>query len=414
MADIFPSPQELLNPFPFYKKMRHLDPVAYDDKNSMWGIFGYNDAQTILTDYRNFSSDVQKLANIKKSSQKEQEPQGFRPSLLTSDPPYHSKLRSVIASAFTPKTISKLKPTIEEIGHDMINKIIEKGKMDLISDLAYPLPVTVIAQLVGVPVMDQDLFRNWADQLLGSTTGSSNIPDKNSEHIFKKVQNEMDSYFGNIVGKRKAIPRNDLISNLLNAEIDGNSLSEQEILAFCSLLLLAGHVTTVNLIGNTIRSLLEHPQQFKLLLLQDNKSYPLIPSAIEETLRYRSPVQALFRFAIRDTNIGGRKIQYGQRMIIWIGSANHDESIFHFPEQFDMARNPNAHIAFGHGIHFCLGSTLARLEAQVVLKIILERLHDLRFDDEYKQEALKPLHGVFFHGVNHLPLRFRPSVPIVK
>ncbi len=212
----------------------------------------------------------------------------------------------------------------------------------------------------------------------------------------------------------KQYRRNDLISNLLNAEIDGDSLSEQEILAFCSLLLLAGHVTTVNLIGNTIRSLLEHPQQFKLLLLQDNKSYPLIPSAIEETLRYRSPVQALFRFAIHDTNIGGRKIQYGQRMIIWIGSANHDESIFHFPEQFDMARNPNAHIAFGHGIHFCLGSTLARLEAQVVLKIILERLHDLRFDDEYKQEALKPLHGVFFHGVNHLPLRFRPSVPIGK
>lgn len=412
--------------------MRSLNPIAYDDKNGIWGIFRYNDAQTILTDYRSFSSDVQKLANFKQKQssplkqpeqneeeqEKKEQQETLRPSLLTSDPPYHSQLRSVISSAFTPNTISKLKPRIEKIGHDMVNKIVEKGKMDLISDLAYPLPATVIAELLGVPIKDHDLFKKWADQLLGSTSGSSNLPDKNSEHIFKKVQNEMDSYFGNIIGKRQARPRNDLISNLLNAEIEGHSLSEQEILAFCSLLLLAGHVTTVNLIGNTIRSLLEHPKQFKLLLSShddNNNSYPLIPSAIEETLRYRSPVQALIRFAIQDANIGGQKIQCGQRMVIWIGSANHDESVFSSPEEFDIIRNPYAHIAFGHGIHFCLGSALARLEAQVVLKIILERLHDLRFDDdEYNQEALKPLHGVFFHGVSHLPLRFKPGVPISK
>jgi cytochrome P450 len=194
-VDIFPLPEEYLNPFPFYKKMRSLNPIVYDDKNGIWGIFRYNDAQSILTDYKSFSSDVQRLASLQKqsSSQKQPErkeeeeekeqkvqPKALRPSLLTSDPPYHSQLRSVISSAFTPNTISKLKPRIEKIGHDMVNKIVEKGKMDLISDLAYPLPATVIAELLGVPVEDHDLFKKWADQLLGSTSGSSSLPDKNS------------------------------------------------------------------------------------------------------------------------------------------------------------------------------------------------------------------------------------------
>jgi cytochrome P450 len=220
-------------------------------------------------------------------------------------------------------------------------------------------------------------------------------------------------------------PSNDLIDNLLRAEIDGDRLSEEDILAFCSLLLLAGHVTTVNLIGNAVRSLLEHSQQLKqLLLLQNNgnshENYDsLISSAIDETLRYRSPVQGVFRFAIHDVTLGEKgkeqTIMRGQRMIMWIGSANHDESIFTNAEIFDINRNTtDTHLAFGHGIHFCLGSILATLEAQVVLKIILERLHNLRFANEYNKELLKPLHGVFFHGVSSMPLCFEPNRPIKK
>src|ERR687885_1708204 len=231
--NIFPSPRESLNPFPFYAQMRKFHPIEYDQKNGIWGIFRYNDIQSILTDYRNFSSDIQKLVNIQQEQeiQKSRELQDhkkkrrpLRSSLLTSDPPRHSQLRRVITSAFSPNTIYKLKPRIGQICHDLIDNAIEQGHMDLINDLAYPLPITVIAELLGIPSQDQDTFRKWADDLLGSTRGSSNnLPtDKDSEKIFSRIQSEMDSYFNNIIEKRRtqkelSSSSNDLIDNLLRA-----------------------------------------------------------------------------------------------------------------------------------------------------------------------------------------------------
>ena len=434
--DVFPPSDQILNPFPFYAQMRKFHPIVYDDKNKVWGIFSYDDIQSVLTNHKFFSSDVQKLMKMQQAEMKQQEQnnkretdESVRRSILTSDPPYHNKLRSVISSAFTLNTIGRLRPRIEEICHDMVDKVIEKGHMDLITDLAYPLPVTVIAELLGIPSDDQDTFKRWADELIGSTnSSSSNLPvDRASEQIFKRVQNEMDSYFINIIEKRKMnkVPSTDLISNLLKAEIDGNKLTEEEILAFCSLLLLAGHVTTVNLIGNMIRSLLEYPKQLEQLLLpyssnnineHNSDNYPSISSAIDETLRYRSPVQALIRFATEDVVIREQKIQRGQRLIIWIGSANHDESVFHDAERFDITRSfsNNPHLAFGYGIHFCLGSALASLEAEVVLNIILDRLKDVKFAQDYKEESLRPLYGIFFHGVSNLPLSFKPAKLRVK
>jgi cytochrome P450 len=202
--------------------------------------------------------------------------------------------------------------------------------------------------------------------------------------------------------------------------MDGNRLTEDEILAFCSLLLLAGHVTTVNLIGNMIRSLIDNPNQLEKLLVHHNghmiskdnpNDYPLISSAIDETLRYRSPVQALIRFAAEDVVIGEQRIERGQRLIIWIGSANRDESIFDDAEKFYINRSfsKNAHLAFGYGIHYCLGSALASLEAQVVLKVILDRLKNIKYPEDYKEESLSPLYGTFFHGVKSLPLTFKPA-----
>ena len=434
--DVFPPSDQILNPYPFYAQMRKFHPIVYDDKNKVWGIFSYDDIQSVLTNHKFFSSDVQKLMKMQQAEMKQQEQnnkrerdESVRRSILTSDPPYHNKLRSVISSAFTLNTIGRLRPRIEQICHDMVDKVIEKGHMDLITDLAYPLPVTVIAELLGIPSDDQDTFKRWADELIGSTnSSSSNLPvDRASEQIFKRVQNEMDSYFINIIEKRKMnkVPSTDLISNLLKAEIDGNKLTEEEILAFCSLLLLAGHVTTVNLIGNMIRSLLEYPKQLEQLLLpyssnnineHNSDNYPSISSAIDETLRYRSPVQALIRFATEDVVIREQKIQRGQRLIIWIGSANHDESVFHDAERFDITRSfsNNAHLAFGYGIHFCLSSALASLEAEVVLKIILDRLKDVKFAQDYKEESLRPLYGIFFHGVSSLPLSFKPAKLRVK
>ena len=434
--NVFPPPDQMLNPFPFYAQMRKFHPIVYDDKNKVWGIFRYDDIQSVLTNYKHFSSDFQKLINIQQLEMEQQEqnnkqqgPESERRSILTSEPPYHNKLRSVISSAFTSTTIGTLRPRIEEISHDMIDKVIEKGSMDLINDLAYPLPVTVIAELLGIPSDDRDTFKRWADELIGSTTSSnSNLPiDKASEQIFKRVQTEMDSYFINIIEKRKVdkVPSNDLIRNLLKAEMDGNKLTEDEILAFCSLLLLAGHVTTVNLIGNIIRSLLDNPKQLEQVLVHhnsyminkhDSNNYPLISSAIEETLRYRSPVQALIRFAAEDVVIREQRIERGQRLIIWIGSANRDEFIFDDAEKFDINRSfsKNAHLAFGYGIHFCLGSALASLEAQVVLKVVLDRLKNMKYPEDYKEESLRPLYGTFFHGVKSLPLTFKPAKMRVK
>lgn len=429
--DIFPPPDQILDPFPFYSKMRKSHPIAYDDKNKIWGIFRYDDILNILTDYRHFSSDVQELINIQQAESKLQDQNKIperseapRRSILTSDPPYHNKLRSVISFTFASNRMSILRPRIEEIGNELIDMVIESGHMDLINDLAYPLPVTVIAELLGIPSADRDTFSRWADELIGATAvDNSNLPiDRASEQTFKRVQNEMDSYFIKIIEKRKMnkLPGNDLISNLLNAEIDDNKLTDEEIFAFCSLLLLAGHVTTVNLIGNMIRSLLENPDQLEKLSTlanshttskQNPHKLPSFSSTVEETLRFRSPVQALVRFAREDIVIREQKIRHGQRLLIWIGSANHDETVFHDAEKFDITRSfaKNAHVAFGHGIHYCVGSFLASLEAQVVLKLILSRLKDIKFANDYKEESLRPLYSVFFHGVRNLPISFKPA-----
>lgn len=412
--NIFAPPDQRLYPFEFYARMRRFNPVVYDERKNVWGVFRYTDVHAILADYTTFSSAPQKLDSPSLSSSeanKNTTAAAFqRPSLLQSDPPYHRILRGVIASAFTPMIIAKLEPHIENVANETLDQVIEKGRMDLIDDLAYPLPVTIIAELLGVPIEDRNLFRGWADRIVSSTGDDMNDDHGRAKNI-AQIVDEMDSYFSAIVEERIRSPREDLITNLIKAQADGRHLSKDEILTFCRLLLLAGHVTTVNLIGNTILSLLQNPDEFKLL--QDD--YNLIGSTIEETLRYRSPVQAVGRIVTKETNLGGQKIQSGQRIIAWLGSANHDESIFADPERFDITRSNSAthhgHVGFGHGIHFCLGAPLARLEGQVVLRVILQRLQDftLDFDGTKKNEkdSLSPLQSVFFHGMAHLPLRFQ-------
>jgi cytochrome P450 len=404
--NIFPTPEQRLSPFKFYSAMRHLNPVVYDEANNVWGVFRYGDVQSILGDYVTFSSANNTFSR------------SLRPGLLQSDPPYHRILRGVIASAFTPMIVAKLEPHIHKIANETLDGIIEKGRMDLIDDFAYPLPVTIIAELLGVPIKDRELFHKWADMLhyalnsevLRSSTERTGISnERDPTKNIARIQEEMDAYFNAIIEKRTQTPLEDLISNLIRAQADGRHLSREEILTFCRVLLVAGHVTTFNLIGNTILSLLQNPQEFELL--QENHS--LIGSAIEETLRYRSPVQAVNRIVTKDVKLGGQQIQSGQRIIAWIGSANHDESIFPDPERFDISRNgrqPN--LGFGHGIHFCLGAPLARLEGQVVLRIILQRLQGLTLDGD--GDKLQPIQSVFFHGVAHLPLRFQAGVHVKR
>ncbi|HEX2305217.1 MAG TPA: cytochrome P450 [Nitrososphaeraceae archaeon] len=412
--NIYPPIEQRFSPFEFYSLMRKNNPVAFDEGNGQWGLYRYNDIEKILKDPIKFSSKFGPF----------QVPQEFqenlnRPSLLNTDPPYHRKLRSIVDTLFVPIEISKLEPHIENIANDLIDNIIEKGNttMDLVTDFAYPLPATVIAELLGVPSEDRDTFRQWADNIV-SLEITSNI-DIDSIRKADKTVSDMDIYFSKLIEKKKKIPTNDLISHIISAKVEGHSLTEKEIFSFCSLLLNAGHVTTVNLIGNLVFSLLENPQEFKRL--QENQD-SLIKAAIEETLRYRSPVQFLFRIANADVTLfEGReekgvqkqKIYKGQGITLFLGSANHDESIFTDPERFDITRKNLRHLGFGTGIHFCLGAALARLEGQIALRIILKRFKSLEFnfDNSDRQDLYKkvsPLKSSFLLGLSHLPLRFQP------
>ena len=262
--NIFPPTNQRLYPFDFYSQMRRLNPVAYDERNKIWGIFRYGDVQSVLGDYMTFSSDPQRSDSLMLPFTERAATPFQRLSLLQSDPPYHRTLRGVIASAFTPMIIAKLQPHIERIAHEMLNEVIAKGSIDLIDDLAYPLPVTIIAELLGITIEDRNLFRGWADTIVSSTGGDVTDEHGTSNNIVQMIK-EMDSYFSGIIEERTQKPREDLITNLIKAQIEGRHLSKDEILTFCRLLLLAGHVTTVNLIGNTILSLLQNPAEFRRL-----------------------------------------------------------------------------------------------------------------------------------------------------
>ena len=422
--NIYPPIEQRFSPFEFYSLMRKNNPVVFDERNEQWGLYRYSDIEKILKDSIKFSSKFETF----------QVPQEYqenlnRPSLLNTDPPYHRKLRSIVDTLFVPIEISKLEPRIENIANELIDNIIEKGNttMDLITDFAYPLPATVIAELLGVPFEDRDTYHQWADVIVGLEENS------NIDYIKKvsKTFDEMDVYFSKLIEERKksssSTKDNDdndtLIGRIIRAKVDGHSLSEREILTFSHLLLNAGHITTVNLIGNSIFSLLENSQELKRL--QENKN-SLIKPAIEETLRYRSPVQLVIRIANDDVTLseekegGGEreienqelKIKKGQKIILFLGSANHDESVFTDPERFDITRINLRHMAFGTGIHFCLGAPLARLEGQIALRTLLERFDNLQFDFDYSNRQdlytkVTPLKSSLFLGLSHLPIRFQ-------
>lgn len=414
--NIYPSINQRFSPFEFYSSMRKNNPIVFDERNEQWGIYSYNDIEKIFKDPVKFSS---KLGPFKVPQEYQENIN--RPTVLNSDPPYHRKLRSIIDTTFVPMKIAKLESRIENITNDLIDKIFEKhdSTMDLIAEFAYPLPATVIADLLGVPSKDQDIFRKWADDIVSLEI--TNDCDIDSIKKADKTVADMDIYFSKLIENKKKTPTDDLISHIIRAKVDGQTLSEKEILSFCGLLLNAGHITTVNLIGNLVFSLLENPQEFKRLKENQNA---LIKHAIEETLRYRSPVQFLARTANTDVTLSElrgkteqtlekEKIMKGQTMILFLGSANHDETVFTEPEQFDITRKNLRHLAFGAGIHFCVGAPLARLEAQIALKMILKRFGDLQFDFDYSDRhdlytKIGTLKSSFLLGLSHLQLRFKP------
>ncbi|CAG7598950.1 Putative cytochrome P450 YjiB [Paenibacillus solanacearum] len=380
--------EKRLNPFPVYNLLRRLSPVRYDESRSTWDVFRYEDVHRILKDPAAFSS-------VRMLSDKDRE------TILTMDPPRHSQMRALVNKAFTPKIISGMDSHIRSITMDLLDAVADKGAMDLVHDLAVPLPVIVIAELLGVPPKDRDLFKEWSDILVKG-------PEENTDEAFYQVMAEkgqaieqLNDYFARIVDERRVQPRDDLISLLLSAEIEGEKLTDKEILGFSTLLLAAGNETTTNLITNAVRLLTEKPE-----LQQRLRNDPeLTASFIEEVLRFYPPIQAIGRVATADVEIGGKQVKKGDQVISWVASANRDETKFDDPETFLIDRKPNAHLSFGFGIHFCLGAPLARLESQIALRAMIERMGDIRLAPN---AALEPIQSPFVFGVKQYPVEFRP------
>ena len=387
--DVTQSAQYPLDPFPQYERMRATAPVFQDDQSGSWHVFRYDDVQRVLSEHATFSS---RMGGDNPSGTG----QLFASSLITTDPPRHRQLRSLVTQAFTPKAVDALAPRIAGLTDELLAEIAGKGSADLIRDLAYPLPVIVISELMGIPSEDRERFKHWSDVIVSQTR---TLPASETQD---STTSEMVEYFLALIDQRRSRPGTDLISSLLAAEIDGQKLTVPELLGFCALLLVAGNETTTNLIGNAVLCLAESPGTLERLLSEP----ALVPQALEEVLRFRSPVQSMYRVAVADTVVGDQLIPAGAPIVAWIGSANRDGQQFQRAAEFDVDRNPNRHLAFGHGIHFCLGAPLARLEARIALEALLSRLPGLSVASGAQLERMD---SSIVYGLKELPVTWQPA-----
>ncbi|HEY6540802.1 MAG TPA: cytochrome P450 [Ktedonobacteraceae bacterium] len=365
--------------YSWYQEMQKTHRVYYDDVRASWLVFHYNDVHRVLLDTETFSS--QRTTN----------PDGSIDPIASGgivgmDPPRHRQLRSLISQAFTPRVVAQMEPRITAIVHDLLDEVQDKGEMDVVDDLAFPLPVIVIAELLGVPISDREQFRRWSADYVGADYA-----------LRLATAKKIAFYFHGLIEQRRRELREDLISALLQAEVEGEHLPEQDILGTCLLLLIAGHETTTGLISNAIVCLDEHPDALRELIAQPD----LIPGAIEEVLRYRAVVHTMPRVVAKDTVLCGQQIEAGNLVLPLFASANLDEAQFPNANRFDIHRAPNRHMGLGYGIHFCLGASLGRLETRIALGAMLERFPNLQVTHSIPLE-LKP--SSFIYGLKHLPI----------
>jgi cytochrome P450 len=379
MNELF-SPSAHRNPYPFYDRMRQTGPVHYD--GSLWYLLDYQSVKHALSNHETFSSRL-----------------GPAEWMIFLDPPQHTKLRALVSQAFTPRSVANLEPGIRLLACELLERGLVDGELDLVEVLSGPLPMLVIAELLGVPKSDQTRFHRWNNVVLRMSYTIAGSPECDAiRKEYNAATAEMDQYLSLALEERRSQPADDLLSRLAEAQVDGERLTRREILGFFQLLLLAASETTTNLVSNAVLCFLENSDQFRQLRAEPE----LLPSAIEEVLRHRSPLQWMFRLAKRDVHLHGYQIPAGAVVLALMGSANRDPQQFHDPDRFDLRRNPNPHVAFGHGIHSCLGAALARLEAKVALREFLARVGELSLATN---DPLEPRQGLHVHGPAHLPLR---------
>ena len=387
MIDFF-SDDVRRNPYGLYRQMREYSPVFHvPPPFDGWLVFDYEGVKRVLSDPALFSSCVPAPKHW----------------FIFHDPPNHTKMRALISRSFTPRMVTELEPQIRQLSTRLLDAVIEKGSMDLALEYAVPLPMRVISHMIGIPTSDWALFKQWSDTILrlsyarsGGEQGQKVLQD------FTSVTAEMSAYLQQMSEERRAHPREDLLSRLLAAEVDSQRLTHEEILGFVQLLIVGGQDTTANLINNAILCLAENQDQRELLRTEPR----LLGPAIEEVLRYRAPLQWVMRTPKQDVELHGQTIPAGKLVLVMIGSGNRDAKYFYDSERFDIRRDPNPHIAFGHGNHSCLGAALARMEARLALPDLLCRLEHLEVDC---LNTWSPRQALHVHGPASLPVRFKPG-----
>jgi cytochrome P450 len=394
------SPEFKANPFPFYARLRAEAPVhrmTLPTREPAWLITRYDDVAMVLKDER-FVKDTSNALTPEQAARRPWFRKAFKAvgrNMLHRDPPDHTRLRALVQKAFTPRMTEQMRDRIQSLTNDLLDAVQARGHMDLIRDYALPLPTTVIAEILGVPAEDRHRFHRWSNALVSAATSTWGL--------LMAIPNAwaLMRYIRKIIRKRTANPQDDLVSALARAEEAGDKLSEEERMAMVLLLLVAGHETTVNLIGNGTLALLEHPDQMAKLRTDP----ALIKSALEELLRYGSPVEmATERYAREDVTMGGMTIRRGDMVLAVIASANRDERQFPNPDALDVTREPNRHLAFGLGTHFCLGAPLARLEGQIAISTLLHRASGLRLT--LAPERVRWRRGLLLRGLESLPVAF--------
>ena len=393
------QPEYVANPYELYRRLREADPVYRDERASAWVLTRYGDVAAALRDAR-FSAAgfMEDISWIPDEMRPVLEPpiRALTRQMLFMDPPDHTRLRGLVARAFTPRVIEGLRPAIKQISGELLDKAGEKGQLELMRDFAFPLPAIVIATMLGVPPEDRDQLNAWSASF-GALLDGSRLSMEDAFLALHGVS-EFIAYFRRIIRERRSAPGDDLLQAMINAEEQGDALSEEELLGNCVLLVAAGHGTTMHLIGNGTLALLRNPRQLQRL----REEPTLMPSAVAELLRYDSPVQMTSRRAREDMRIGDKSISEGQEVIMCTGAANHDPAQFSDPDRLRLDRPENRHLSFGLGIHFCLGAPLARLEAEIAFSTLLHRFPNLRLAIEDVERG----GGMVFRGLNRLPLLF--------
>ena len=388
------DPDFRANPYPHFPALLDGPPRQLNLMMPTTLIARYDDVVAVLHDHDGFT-----VRRLEIPGRQRIDPFGGAPTILTADPPIHSRLRKLVSKAFTPRRVRELEPRVREITADLLSQANNSSEIEAMAALANPLPVIVIAEMLGVSAGDHAQFKQWSNDLISSFGQESITSGPSAAGI--AARNALRGYLAEAIKQRSANPAEDLISALVTARDESDALSEDELLAFVVLLLLAGNETTTNLIGNGLLALCRHPEQQQRL----RANRDLIPSAIEEMLRFDPPVQMTLRVPTAATNVSGTDIPAGSLCFILLAAANRDPGHFRQPENFDVARDPNEHVAFGEGIHFCLGAPLARLEGAIAMELMLEKFPRLQLANP--QAKLEYRGSMALRGLSELRLSGR-------